>query len=172
MRSTSDPISAWRSRQRSALAIAGVALAISLAWALRPLPSPPALDAELDAPPPDGSGEDTIEPFDRAAFAAAIWNPPAATERSSATVETTTPVPPPRLQLIGIVHDTDESGAVILRAALYDPDTDKLHLVASGERVGAVTVATIEPGVVFLESAGRTSRLALREPPQADRDRR
>ncbi len=128
--------------------------------------------AELDAPPPDGSGGETIEPFDRAAFAAAIWNPPAATKRSSATVETTAPVPPPRLQLIGIVHDTDEIGAVILRAALYDPDTDKLHLVASGERVGAVTVVTIEPGVVFLESAGRTSRLALREPPQADGDRR
>ncbi|MFG0243483.1 MAG: hypothetical protein ACF8R9_11925 [Phycisphaerales bacterium JB054] len=143
--------------------MAGVALAFALAWGLRPLPAMPALDPELNAPSPHDSGSDTIEPLDRTAFAAAIWNPPAAPERPAATVERTTPVPPPKLQLIGIVHDTDEDGAVLLRAALYDPDTDKLHLVASGERVGAVTVASIERGVVSLESAGRTSRLALRE---------
>lgn len=163
MRSTSDPIRAWKRRERSAIAIAGIALALSLGWALRPLPSVPAIDAGLDAPPPDGRGDETVEPLDRAAFAAAIWNPPAAPERPAARVERTPPAPPPRLQLIGIVHDTDEDGTALLRAALYDPDTDKLHLVASGERVGAVTVASIESGVVSLESAGRTNRLALRE---------
>jgi len=163
LRSTSDPIPAWRRRQRSALAIAGVAFPISLAWALRSLPARPGIDAELHAAPSRDGGVETIEPLDRAAFAAAIWNPPAAPEHPAATVERATPVPPPKLQLIGIVHDTDRGGAVLLRAALYDPDTDKLHLVASGERVGAVTVASIESGVVSLESAGRMSRLALRD---------
>lgn len=163
MRSTSDPIRDWRRRERWAIAIAGVALALSLAWVLRPLPARPGFDAELHASPPRDGGIETAEPLDRTAFAAAIWNPPATPERPAATAEKATPVPPPRLQLIGIVHDTDENGAVLLRAALYDPDTDKLHLVASGERVGAVTVASIESGVVSLESAGRTTRLALRE---------
>ena len=126
----------------------------------------------MQASPPRVGGVEAFEPLDRTAFAAAIWNPPAAPERPPGTIEKATPVPPPRLQLIGIVHDTDEDGAVLLRAALYDPDTDKLHLVASGELIGAVTVASIESGVVSLESAGRTSRLALREPPQPDGGRR
>jgi hypothetical protein len=168
LRSTSDPTPAWRARQRSAIAVAATALAIALAWALRPLPALPAIDAGLDAPAPSDGGDGTAQPLDRAAFAAAIWNPPAAPELPAVTVERTVPAPPPRLQLIGIVQDTGDNGAVLLRAALYDPDTDKLHLVASGERVGAVTVASIERGVVSLESAGRTSRLALREPPRGN----
>jgi len=167
LRSTSDPTPAWRARQRSAIAVAATALAISLAWALRPLPALPVIDAGLDAPAPSDGGE-AAEPLDRDAFAAAIWNPPDAPERPAAAVEQTAPAPPPRLQLIGIVQDTGDNGAVLLRAALYDPDTDKLHLVASGERVGAVTVASIERGVVSLESAGRTSRLLLREPPRGN----
>lgn len=137
---------------------------MSLIWALRPLPAPPVIGVELTAPPArDEAVDGAIESLDQAAFAALIWNPPAAPERSVAGVEASASVPPPRLQFIGIVHDTVEDGSVLLRAALYDPDTDTLHLVASGERIGAITVAAIERGEVSLECSGRTTILALRD---------
>jgi len=153
----------WRRSERAVLAFGGVALTLSLTWAPWPLPDVPPIDAELAAPWSREEGVETVAPLDRAAFAARIWNPPVSQQTAASVATTESPAPPPRLQLIGIVHDTGPDGVPLLRAALYDPDTDKLHLVASGERVGAVTVAAIDRGGVSLETAGRTSRLALRD---------
>ncbi len=100
--------------------------------------------------------------LDRAAFAASIWNPPPALERTAEQAPTRQHPPPLRLQLIGIARDAGPGGDQVLRAALYDPDTDRLHILAEGERVGAVTVIAVEPGVVRLESGGRTAELRLR----------
>jgi len=140
-------------------------MTLSLVWALGALPDVAVTDPELAAPP-SREEEGETGSFDRAAFAARIWNPPpppAASVEVSAPPEK--PPPPPRLQLIGIVHDTGGAGAPVLRAALYDPATDRLHLVASGETIGPVTVSRIDKDGVSLDSGGRASRLALRDDP-------
>lgn len=163
MRSTSDPLGAWSNRQRGALVAVGAALALGLAWALRPLHRAPAVEVELGAPDGSVPGPGDLAPLDRAAFAAHIWNPPPRPEAAEVSSDTREqPAPPPKLQLIGVAHDTGADGDTVLRAALYDPDTDKLHLVASGERIGAVRVS-VDPEGVSLETAGGTARLALRD---------
>jgi hypothetical protein len=100
---------------------------------------------------------------DRAAFAAKIWNPPPAPPAAQPPAPASRPAPPPRLQLVGIVRDVDDAGEITLRAALYDPDTDRLHVVACGEMVGGVAVASIDSTGISLEAGGRRSRLGLRE---------
>ena len=170
MPSPSDPTRAWRRRQRTTLAIGGCAVLASLAWALAPLSPVPDLDVELRSPARGESGEDALPPVDRGAFAARLWNPlppPATPETTSEPRQAA--APPPRLQLIGIVHDTAHDGEQILRAALYDPDTDTLHIVASGEQIVGVLIAAVDPESVRLEVGGRPATLALRDEPDSGR---
>ncbi|MCC7389842.1 MAG: hypothetical protein IT431_13865 [Phycisphaerales bacterium] len=162
MPSPTDPITAWRRRQRTAGATAVVVLAASALWSWWPLPALPTADPALRPPADDAGTIDGPAPLDRAAFAASIWNPPPAPERTAEQAPTASTPPPLRLQLIGIARDAGPGGDQVLRAALYDPDTDRLHILAEGERVGAVTVIAVEPGVVRLESGGRTAELRLR----------
>ncbi|MBK7406243.1 MAG: hypothetical protein IPJ41_16965 [Phycisphaerales bacterium] len=156
--------------RRAALGLGGIAVAASLTWALWPLPAAPTFDTSLAPPAPVEHEEQGAMGFDRSAFAARIWNPRPAPEAAPPVAAAPKPAPPPRLQLIGIVHDTAENGSPLIRAALYDPDTDRLHIVASGERIGAVTITLVDAKGVEIESAGRTSRLALREPERAVSD--
>lgn len=162
MSSPSDPISTWRGRQRIAHAAAAAGVAVSALWAWWPLQDPPTIDPTVRAPAGPESPADGPTPLDRAAFAAAVWNPPPATERPAERAPADTAPPPLRLQLIGIARDPAPDGEDVLRAALYDPDTDRLHIVAEGERVGAVTVTAVEPGMVRLETGGRQTELRLR----------
>ncbi|QKK07462.1 MAG: hypothetical protein HND58_04345 [Planctomycetota bacterium] len=130
----------------------------------------PDLDVELRSPARGESGEDALPPVDRGAFAARLWNPlppPATPETTSEPRQAA--APPPRLQLIGIVHDTAHDGEQILRAALYDPDTDTLHIVASGEQIVGVLIAAVDPESVRLEVGGRPATLALRDEPDSGR---
>lgn len=163
MPSPTDPITAWRRRQRTAGAIAILALAGSALWSWWPLPAPHTPDPALQPPTNDAETIDGPTPLDRDAFAALIWNPPPAPPRAAESAPTASTAQPLRLQLIGIARDTGPGGDQVLRAAIYDPDTDKLHIVAEGERIGAVTVLAVEPGVVRLENGGRTSELRLRK---------
>lgn len=156
---------AWRWRERGVLAGGAAALALATSWAAWPLAEAPPIDADLTAPAEVEHGPDEAPPLDRAAFAARIWNPPPAPSPAAAAPAAVEAGPPPRLRLIGIAHDSGVDGEPILRAALYDPDTDKLHLVASGEHVGGVTVSAIDGGGVSLDDGGRVSRLALRDDP-------
>lgn len=152
------------------LALGGVAVAFAISWSIWPLPRVAPFDATLEEPESAGGEDEPVTLFARSAFAARIWNPPAALEAGAPVVTAAKPAPPPRLQLIGIVHDTAEDGSPLLRAALYDPDTDKLHIVASGEQIGVVTITVVDAKGVDLEASGRANRLVLREPDRAESD--
>lgn len=152
------------------LSIGGCAVLASLAWALASLAPVPDLEVELRRPARGESGEDALPPVDRAAFAARLWNPQPPPSTPEATSEPKqAAADPPRLQLIGIVHDTTDGGERTLRAALYDPDTDTLHIVASGEQIGGVLIASVDPASVRLEIGGRPATLALRDEPGSGR---
>lgn len=170
MPSPSDPTRVWQRRERLALAIGSCAVLASLAWALAPLSPVRDLDVELRRPAGGESGEDALPPVDRAAFAARLWNPlPPPATPGAAPEPRQAAAASPRLQLIGIVHDTAHDGEQILRAALYDPDSDTLHIVASGEQIGGVLIAAVDPDSVRLEVGGRPATLALRDEPDSER---
>jgi hypothetical protein len=80
-------------------------------------------------------------------YAAELWTP----DPKPVIAEVPPPPPPPprptlKLQLLGI-HSTGVDGT--LAATLYDPETDRLAIVKSGDRVGlfdvdAVTIVGVE----------------------------
>jgi hypothetical protein len=161
--SATNPISACKRRERAAAALAAPALLAAALWASWPLPRSP---HPHSTPETSDHPTDAVEPrapFDRQAFAATIWNPLPQPERPAELAPSPPPPPPPRLQLIGIARDAGPDGLPILRAALYDPDSDRLHILAAGERIGAVTILAVEPGLVRLDTGGRPGELRLRQ---------
>lgn len=164
MPSPNDPTRIWRRRERLTLTLCSCAVLASLAWALAPLGPMPDIAGTIRPPAFDGAVESDVAPLDRSAFAAKLWNPVPAPATPTVTPEPRqAAVPLPKLQLIGIVQDAAGNEKQILRAALYDPDTDTLHIVASGEEIGGVLIAAIDPDSVQLEVGGRPATLALRD---------
>ncbi|MDP1662703.1 MAG: hypothetical protein Q8L55_12385, partial [Phycisphaerales bacterium] len=94
-------------------------------------------------------------PLQLAAFDAPIWtlDPPPATPD--------TPPAPLRLQLVGMVRDGGNGAAGVLKAVIYDPDTDELVVVAEGASVGLRTVMRIDATGVTLSDASGTRRLLM-----------
>jgi len=62
-----------------------------------------------------------------------------------------------KLQLVGIVHDNDQTPGKsldrILKAALFDPDTNKVHTVATGATVQRFRVKSINADAIELVDA-------------------
>lgn len=98
-------------------------------------------------------------PLDPSAFTAKLWNPPPPPPEvpEEVTVQRTVPRKPLRLQLVGIIDDGQT-----LRAAVYDPDTDRLLILASGDRVHQHTITSITAGAVMLVDGRVSHRLTLR----------
>lgn len=163
MPSPNDPTRIWRRRERWTLALAGCVVTLTACWAFAPLGPPPAVSAELRTPATGDEPSHAPAPVDRAAFAAKLWNPVPPPPAAAAVDPPKPAAPPPTLQLIGIVHDASDGGEHALRAALYDPNSDTLHIVVAGEQIGRVRVAAIEPDSVRLDIAGRPATLALRD---------
>lgn len=165
-----DPI---RSARRCATLtwIAGLAVVAPLAiWALKPLPAHTMSMPEL-RPPAEVQASAQGATLDASVFSVRLWNPPPVT--ASATGATPPPPPPAaplKLQLIGIVADpaAEEGKPPLLRAALYDPDTDRLYVVAAGEMIGQHRVQEITDQAVTVAAAGERgrapTRLVLKQP--------
>lgn len=132
--------------------IAGCAgvVAACAAWALWPLSSapiePPALYA---APRPLPS--DVRLALDLDAFRVPIWVAEPPPPPPSVAPARPPPAAPLRLQLLAITREGDR-----LCAVLYDPDSDRLHVVGDGEVVTGRTVEhVLADAVSFRDSGGR-----------------
>ncbi len=128
-------------------------------WAWRPLEQlePREFFIDLHAPPTTPI-EDEDRLFDQGAFVVRLWNPPPPEARDQRLAEQRVPpAKPPRLQLIGIIDDGRQ-----LRAALYDPETDRLLIVGDGDHVKQHTI-TITADAVELADRRVTHRLTLRK---------
>ena len=140
--------------------VLGAALVtLSAAWAWRPLeqPEPRGLFIDLHSPTTTPI-DDEDHRFYQGAFVVRLWNPPPPEARNRRLAEQTAPPPKPlRLQLIGIIDDGRQ-----LRAALYDPETDRLLIVATGDQVKQHTI-TITADAVELADGRVTHRLTLRK---------
>ena len=165
-----DPVLALN-RSTRAWAIAAGALALGVGvWAFWPIDRAPlslesASGAEHAPPPKLALNAD--------AFAAPLWTP---TPPAPAPVVVQKPVTPPlKLQLIGITRDTPpQGGSPVLRAALYDPDSDKLLIVAAGEKIKLIgtatspssptyTVASLTADAIELTDGETTRTLSLKD---------
>lgn len=140
--------------------VLGCALAVvgCGAWALMPLRLPA-------VPPPAAASGEPIEPpvrlalapLDLAAFRAPLWvspPPPPPTPAPAAPP----PAPPPlKLQLLAVVN---EGG--IFKAALYDPDTDRITIAGPGDTIAGTTLLRVRAGDVTLSGRGIERTLSLR----------
>lgn len=140
----------------------GAALATLCAWwAWWPLQPPEPRGSFIDLHSPTTTPiDDEDHLFDQGAFVVRLWNPPppeAPPDARDALVAGR--AAPLRLQLIGIINDGRQ-----LRAALYDPETDRLLIVATGDHVKQHTI-TITADAVELADGRVTHRLTLRKDP-------
>jgi hypothetical protein len=139
---------------RPIAAATGLAFAACAVWALWPLPAPHVEIPSFEAPPIEQPQRKSLPPLDLAAFRAPLWvaQPP-----PPALPAPTPPPPPLRLQLVAIVQ---EHGAY--KAALYDPDQDKLFIVGAGESVSGRTIEQVGSGAVTIRDGGLLRTVSLK----------
>ena len=100
---------------------------------------------------------DTDQSLDITAFTANLWNPPPVKKTSTALIKRELPrAKPLKLQLIGIIGDGNT-----LKAAIYDPDSDQLLIVASGQSILGCTISKITKDTVVIADGSFTHHLQL-----------
>lgn len=107
-----------------------------------------------------------IPPLNTEVFAAArLWTPPPVIAQAPKPTPPAPPAPPIplKLQLLGVTRDERD----VLHAALYDPDTDRVCLVANGESVGAFKLTSLSATTVELSDGRGVRRLTLSSPTSA-----
>jgi len=135
--------------------VTGTALCLIAAlWAVWPsarpalmLTEPDTRVASTESPPP---------PLDLAAFDTPVWT--IAEPIKVAAAQPPPPPPPPlRLQLLGIVREGDA-----YKAVLYDPDSNKVRVVAAGEDLQGRRVERIAADTVSIKTGALVQMLALK----------
>ena len=137
-------------------------------WAFAPLQEPDASGAYIkdQEPTPTPSllvaqGTGAATGFDRSAFNTPLWiapTPPPPPPPPPAPP----PTPPPlRLQLLAIIKD-QYNGGEQYKAMVYDPDTDKVLVIAAGEKVGSSSVESIDELGLRIKDAHGTRSLTLK----------
>jgi hypothetical protein len=108
----------------------------------------------IEAPAIEPSRRASLPALDLAAFRAPLWvaQPPPPPPPAPA------PAPPPlRLQLVAIVQEH-----AVYKAALYDPDQDRLLIVGTGESVAGRMVEQVAAGTVTIRDHGLARMLSLK----------
>jgi len=159
--SSTDPIRAISRRIRLTWLVALPVVALCAVWAF--LPPGVAVQPPNVAETVAGSEQSpVVQPslaLDGRAFATRIWDQPDKPVRPTAAAATRAPKPPAfKLQLISIIDEGEER-----QAALYDPETDRLFIVVSGDTVNQHTVTAIEADAIELSDGSTTNRLTLKE---------
>ncbi|MBX3378328.1 MAG: hypothetical protein KF678_15135 [Phycisphaeraceae bacterium] len=137
----------------SAAAAAGAA--VFALWPVKPRTIPaPVIER---APEP---AKRTLAALDLAAFRAPIWVAEPPPPAPPAPVPAPPPPPPLKIQLLAIIREAETGG---YKAAVYDPDTDKVLIVAAGERLGPRTVEQIDQTSLTLSDNHGKRVLALKD---------
>lgn len=139
-----------RVRPRVVLVCAAV-VALAAGWAFRPLP-PRSIPAPLEETPETTASSPMRVALDVDAFRAPIWVQPPPSEPAP-------DAPPPqplKIQLLAILRDGE-----VYRAALYDPDADRLFVAATGEAVAGRVIERVTADSVGLLDRGEVRTLSL-----------
>lgn len=147
-----------RSRKTTRMVKRGSVIALLLVgiWALWPL-SPAATQAPSVLTSATAA-RIPIAPLDLSGFERPLWTVAAA---PAPPANTAAPPPPPalRLQLLGITEDPTSHER---RAVVFDPEGNRILILASGDAVGPRSVKAIEPTAVTFALGEVTQSLALR----------
>lgn len=138
--------------------VGSIAIIACAGWAILsqedPIIDPITIDLHQAAPL---SKKDTDQSLDQSVFTANLWNPPAVKKTSTALAKREPPrAKPLKLQLIGITSDGNT-----LKAAIYDPDSDQLLIVASGQSILGCTIRNITKDTVVIADGSFTHHLQL-----------
>jgi len=147
-----------KSRRRTrhmALACGGVVL-VGLVWALLPA-STPRTDVPSLEVAGQGPRETKLPPLDAKAFDTPVWTIAAAPQPPPPPAPPPPPPPPLKLQLIGILKE--DQG---YKAVLYDPDTNKLFVVATGGEALGHTIDRVAADAVTIKDGALVRTLALK----------
>jgi hypothetical protein len=125
-------------------------------WAFAPLEHPRVEVPALPAAAPQEAPE--RRPIELAAFRAPLWVAPPAPPPPARPEPAPPPPPPLKFQLLAIVREAE-----MLKAVLYDPDTDRLLVVAEGEPLGARRVERVHPTTVDIRDDRGIRTLSLVE---------
>jgi hypothetical protein len=143
---------------RSVLALTVAGAAVVGAWALWPIRSVSLDNPDLSVHKAPAAATE-LPVLQASAFRAPLWvaqapppPPPPAPQ----------PPPPLKLQLIAIVHENGE-----YRAALYDPDSDELKVVSTGDKLGSRTVTSVIKDSVTISEGKLIRTLALDVKPRS-----
>ena len=144
-----------RRTRRLVLACGGVTLA-GIVWAVWPMGTPridaPTLQVANAAP-----AEVPLPPLDVKAFSTPVWTIAAAPPSPAPPPSPPPPPPPLKLQLIGIIKEE-----AIYKAVLYDPDTNKLWVVASGQNAAGHKIDRVAPDAITIKDGPLVRMLALK----------
>jgi len=160
-----DPVLALRRSTRRVMTVGLAVVACVVAWALWPLaPEPITLATGDRAAAPASPGRLA---FNADAFKVTLWTP-TPVPPPAPVVAQKPPSPPLRLQLIGITRDTPtDGGPPVLRAAMYDPESDRMLIVAAGEKItttkASYTVASLTADTIELADGETVRKLSLND---------
>jgi len=159
-----DPVERWHAARRRVVRIGGLCCVIAMGvmvW----------LAVRTNGADVRGAGRgvehtrderETVRAFDARVFDVALWTPPPAPVVKDVIAAPPPPPPPLKYQLLGISGDGGGDGP--RRAALYDPETDRVVLIAQGESVSGFVVRTLTHDAIEFVDGTRVERLSLREP--------
>ena len=102
-----------------------------------------------------------VAALDIAAFRAPIWVAEPPPPPPVAAVPAPPPPPPLKIQLLAIVREGE-----VYKAAVYDPDSDRILVVASGEKLGTRMVEQVDQGTLTLRDGTAKRVLALKDTPK------
>ncbi len=135
--------------------IMAIGVLVSGVWALRPLADPHVEPSDIGPLAP--TGEPARVALDLDAFRAPLWVAPPAPPPPAPAPKPPPPPPPLKIELLAITRD--ENGN---RAVLYDADTDRIHIVAPGDRLADRTVEQVRDDIVSIRTAHGLTTLTLR----------
>jgi hypothetical protein len=157
-----DPIRFARRRAVATWLVVAPALVLCAIWAGWPIEIPAVMPPAISPSRTSEHQVPSVAPLDIASFDAPLWVIPPSPVATAAEPAPPPPEPVTKLQLVGIVRERHE-GVETLRAALYDPGSDRIVLVADGEKVGTQTVRAVTDSAVELTNGRSISKLVLDE---------
>ena len=157
-----DPVERLHAMRRRVVRIGLICCLVALAWAFWPHRGDGAIEKVTSRTSEDAiAAASAVRNIDPNVFDVALWTPPPAPVAKD-VVAVAPPPPPIKFQLLGISGEgTNDSP---LRAALYDPDTDRVILIGQGEKLSSFTVQILTNEAIELVDGTRVERLSLRDP--------
>ncbi len=139
---------------RRAFVIAGLVLCATFAaWPVAV--SHPNTTAPIITEPE--STKKQVAALDLAAFRLPLWVADPAPAPPPAPAAPAAPPPPLKIQLLAIIHEGE-----VYKAAVYDPDSDRILVVAAGEKIGARRVDKIDKATLTIRDDTGKRVLALK----------